>query len=164
MFMTKKLYIIRHAKAEIYSFDRKDYDRNLIDKGEERAVRIAHELKEIFEVSDNTLAISSSANRAIQTAQIFCPILNIPISKIQLEKSIYEAYFKDILQIINEVDDSVDMLLVFGHNPGLSDLTNYICDSYIDLKTAQVACIELEDNLHFSELSSNTAHLKKVLI
>lgn len=162
--MTKKLYIIRHAKAELFSFEKRDYDRNIIDKGQERASRIAHDLKEIFEITDNTLVISSSANRAVQTAEIFCPILNLSIDKIQQEKSIYEAYFKDILQVINEVDDSIDTLLVFGHNPGLSDLTNYICDSYIDLKTAHVACIELEDLLHFSELSGSTAHLKKVLI
>lgn len=161
--MNKKLYIIRHAKAELHSFDKRDYDRNIIEKGKERASRIAHELRDVLKITDNTLVISSSANRAIQTAEIFCPILNLPSDKIQQEKSIYEAYFKDILQVINSVDNSVDTLLIFGHNPGLSDLANYICDSYIDLKTSHVACITLEEDLHFSELSSGTAHLNKVL-
>lgn len=161
--MNKKLYIIRHAKAELHSFDKRDYDRDIIKKGEERATRIANELRDIIEITDNTLVISSSANRAIQTADIFCSILGFPIETVQQEKSIYEAYFKDILQIINAVANDIDTLLVFGHNPGLSDLTNYICDSYIDLKTSHVACISLEEGLHFSELSSGTAHLNKIL-
>lgn len=159
---SKTLYLIRHAKAEDHSFQKRDYDRNLVSKGIERAKLIADKLK-LDLPSAKTLVISSSANRAIQTADIFCEIFNYPKFDIRHEKSIYEAHYKDILTVINSVANDMETVLVFGHNPGLSDLANYICNTHIDLKTAHVAKINLEKDFFFRELSSNTGYLEKVI-
>ncbi|MFZ4863560.1 SixA phosphatase family protein [Sphingobacterium sp. Mn56C] len=159
----KRLYIIRHAKAEFPSLLKDDYDRNLMDKGIKRAQQIALDLKNRLKITANTLVISSTANRALQTAELFGTILGYPLENIQQQQSIYEAHYKTILEVINKVPNTVENLLVFGHNPGLSDLSNYICDTCIDLKTAHVACIELEEGLDFRELSGGTAHLKNIL-
>lgn len=162
--MKKKfLYLIRHAKAEEYAYGKHDYNRDIIDKGKERVAKIMGELTMRFQLTDGTQVISSSANRAIQTAELFCNRLNYPLDEIQLEKSIYEAYYLDILHVINKVSEEVDALLVFGHNPGLSDLTNYLCNTCIDLKTSNVAIIELEQGIDFRALSGGTATLKEVL-
>lgn len=159
----KLLYLVRHAKAEDHSFAKRDHDRDLIDKGRSRAVQIATDLANELEVTTNTLAISSTANRARQTAELFCDTLGYPQEKIQLTKAIYEAFYLDILRTINAVGSDVDTLIVFGHNPGFSDLTNYLTDSFIDLKTSHVAVIELEEGMDFSTLSGSTAKLKNVL-
>lgn len=159
----KLLYLIRHAKAEEYAFAKRDHDRDIIDKGKVRASQVADDLATVFQLTENTQVISSTANRAIQTAELFCDKLHYPLQHIQQEKSIYEAYYLDILHVINKTPEHIETLLVFGHNPGLSDLTNYLTNSYIDLKTSHVAVIELERGIDFQTLSGGTATLKQVL-
>lgn len=159
----KKLYLIRHAKAEDYSFAKKDYDRNLVAKGKERAKQIATLLKEELVLTPQSRVLSSSANRAIQTAELFCKILNYPVTEIRQDKNIYEARYLDILTSINQTSGSVENLLVFGHNPGLSDLAHYLTDTYIDLKTAHIAVIELEEGIDFTSLAGGTASLIHVI-
>src|SRR5690606_2801353 len=156
---SKILYLIRHSKAEDHSFSKRDYDRNLVDKGKDRAAVVANKLK--LHLNDNaTVVISSSANRAKQTAEIFCEHIHYPVTSIHLVKEIYEAHYSDILPVINSLDDNIETVLVFWHNPGLSDLTNYLCYSYIDLKTAHAAKIILPEGFNFSDVSGGTCHLE----
>lgn len=158
----KKLYIIRHAKAENPTWGQKDFERNITDTGIARAHQIADSLVDIVPVDEHTAVISSSANRAVQTAHIFCKVLDLPLQHIQQTKALYEATYRDILKVINEVPSHIDTLLLFGHNPGLSDLTNYICNSYIELNTAHCAIIALEDGIDFTSLSGGTGSLIQV--
>ena len=160
--ITKTLYLIRHGKAEDFSFSNSDYDRNLVEKGKQRNKIVAEKLKKHLS-NDNKLIISSSANRALQTAEIFAEYIDYPKYSIQQEKGMYEAYYKDILKVINAVSDNIETLLVFGHNPGLSDLCNYLCNSSIDLKTSHIAKIILPEGFNFSEASGSTCHLATVI-
>lgn len=160
---TKTLYLIRHAKAEEYSFGRRDYERNLMEKGKESAREIATILSHQFNPTSSTRVLSSSANRAIQTAELFCSIIDYPLEQIVQDKNIYEAYYLDILNAINNTATVIDTLLVFGHNPGLSELATYLTNVYVNLKTSYVAVIKLEKGLDFNELSGGTATLKTVI-
>lgn len=160
----KRLYIIRHAKAEDHALKEKDFDRNLIDKGRQRAKLIAEKLKQdISLIDERTLFLSSTANRAAETAEIFSQILGYPTDEIKWEPQIYEAHYLVLLKCINEISANYDSVLVFGHNPGLSDLVNYVSDRYVNLKTSHVACLTLEEDIDYSILSANTAHLKKLI-
>lgn len=158
----KQLYIIRHAKAEEHSFAKKDFDRNLTDSGRKRATRIAKDLAQQLTIDEHTYVLSSSANRAIQTAELFCEILGYPVTEIQQEEDIYEAFYINILQVINQVPDHIQTVLIFGHNPGLSMLAEELSNYDVDLKTSDVAHLELEEGITFAELSQSTAHFKKV--
>ncbi|WP_437922299.1 SixA phosphatase family protein [Sphingobacterium sp. LRF_L2] len=161
---TKSLYIIRHAKAEEYSFSKKDFDRDLIDRGVLRATQIAQDLKKQIDApaQTKTLIISSTANRAAQTARIFCDILAYPQEAILWEPSIYEAHYLMILKALNDIPSQYQQVLVFGHNPGLSDFIDYIADTYVNLKTSHAAFLQLEPGIDYSTLSANTATLKKI--
>lgn len=158
----KKLFIIRHAKAEEHTFTTTDYNRNLIAKGINRAKNIAPLLKNKYQDNDKIIFLSSSANRAVQTAEIFAKSLDFPTHSILLTKKIYEAHYQDILTEINKIPDHIDTVFIFGHNPGLSDLTNYLCNSYITLNTSAVAELDIEEGLEFAMLSAGTASLKMV--
>jgi len=159
----KTLYIVRHGKAEEHSFSKEDFYRDLLEKGRSRAKRVATELKKTLQVNDKTLVISSTANRAIQTAEIFCSILDYPLESIQQTSDIYEAHFTDILKVINSVPDEIDSLLIFGHNPGFSNLTNYLSHSEIELATSNVAILQLEEDITFAMLAGGTANLVGIL-
>lgn len=161
----KKLFIIRHAKAETPTWGKSDFDRELVGKGKIRANQIAKQVKlEIPQVNDQTLVLSSTALRAAQTAEIFCKAIQYPSKKILWTPSIYEAEYTTILRAINGIKGHYDTVLIFGHNPGLSDLVFHISDQYINLKTSHTAYLELEAGIGFHELSSSLAELKKVLV
>lgn len=160
----KILYIIRHGKAEEFSFGKGDFDRGLIGPGIKRAQKHALMLKEEFaQRNDKILILSSTAVRAAQTARIFADTLDYPAEMIQWAPSIYEAHYLQILKSINDVSANYDYLLVFGHNPGLSDLVAYTSNQYVELKTASIACLTIENGLDYSTLSANTATLNKVI-
>ena len=40
----KRLYIIRHGKAEDPNFSKRDFDRNLVERGKQDALRIANDI------------------------------------------------------------------------------------------------------------------------
>ncbi len=159
---TKILYIVRHAKAEDYYSATNDYDRKLVEKGISRAQQIAYLIKDEQSLKESTAFISSSASRAVATAEIFADILGYDPSNIKQTKRIYEAHYRDILQEINYINQDIDTLFVFGHNPGLSNLISYLTDENIYLKTSNVAKITLEEGIQFSELTSGIATLKYV--
>lgn len=161
---TKSLYIVRHGKAEEHSFTKKDFERDLIQRGIARSTNTAESLKQrIRPVDEHTLIISSTANRAAQTARIFAEILAYPEERIQWESTIYEAHYLLILKRLNDVSANYDQVLVFGHNPGLSDLVEYLSDDFVNLKTAHVACLTLEEESDYSMLSANTAKLSTII-
>lgn len=161
---TKSLYIIRHAKAELPTPDKVDFDRGLLPKGVRRAVHIAQKLKaQLPDTHQNTLVVSSTADRAMQTAKVFCDILGYPEERILWEPHVYEASALFLMKILNDVPTSYDHVLLFGHNPGVSDLVEYTTDSFVYLKTAYTACLELEKGIDFSLLSANTATLKYII-
>lgn len=162
--MEKSLYIIRHAKAEVPTFSKKDFDRDLLPKGVERATLIAHKLKELLPtVDEKTLVISSTANRAAQTTKIFCDILGYPEARIEWEPNVYETHYLLLIKRINDVAAEYERVLLFGHNPGLSSLMEYVSNHYTNLKTAHVAYLQLEEGLDYSLLSANTASLNQII-
>lgn len=158
----KTIFLIRHAKAEDSTLLKSDFDRQLKSSGKKKAKEIAGQLKDKINFESNTIVLSSSAQRAIETAIIFCQEWSYPIQRIIQLDTIYEAHYLTILSEINKLPNTVDTVILFGHNPGLSSLTNYLCSTYITLTTAAAAEIRLEENLNFSELSAETAYLKHV--
>lgn len=160
--MQKTLYIIRHAKAKDFSFVVRDFDRQLVDKGKIRATNIASQILYDLPKEGKIQLLTSSAARAIETANIFAHTLGYKQEAIVQTASIYEAKHLDILQEINKIPDDIDTLLVFGHNPGLSQLIAFLTDEYIYLKTSSVAKIKLEEGFHFSELTAGIATLTNV--
>ncbi|WP_037499286.1 SixA phosphatase family protein [Sphingobacterium deserti] len=161
---SKKLYIIRHGKAEEHSFSKEDFNRDLVEKGIARSLAVAEKIKtKISPIDKRTLIISSTANRAAQTARIFAQSLGYPEEEIVWEPTIYEAHYLHILKRLNQVSANYDRVLLFGHNPGLSDLIDYIANEYINLKTSYAACLTLEEGLDYSTLSANTARLEHVI-
>jgi phosphohistidine phosphatase len=141
----KNLYLIRHAKS---SWDHKgldDFDRPLNNRGKKDAPFMAKIFREKEFAAE--LFISSPAKRAYQTAKIFSRELNHPKQAIMLEETLYEASKEEILNVIKQQNDNVNAIMLFAHNPGLTDLSNYLCDFYIDnIPTTGVVALELQTN------------------
>ncbi len=139
----KTLYIIRHGKSSWEQAGQSDHDRILLPKGVKRTLKIANFLKERNVSPD--LIISSSANRAYETAAIVAGIIDYPLDKIAKESSFYEAEVSSILDHLYGLDNTVDSLMIFGHNPTFTNLANLFLGDIIDwMPTTAVVSINFD--------------------
>jgi len=149
--MAKHLFVIRHAKSD-WSFDVDDFDRPLNPRGFKNAPKMAIRLAE-YAIRPQKL-VSSPAKRAITTAQIFAEHLGIPVHDVQSDNRLYEALPNTLLQVINEWDDDYTSVALFGHNPGLTLLVNYLANENIyNLPTCGIVHIRFDDASDWAAIS-----------
>lgn len=122
----KTLYIIRHAKSSWDNPDLSDFERPLNSRGKKNAPRMAKRLKEKRIVPD--VMLTSPAERALATCQEFARVLNFDENKIKADRRLYHADEDQILTVIRELKDSPrdseEVVMLFGHNPGLTEFVN----------------------------------------
>lgn len=139
----KIIHLIRHAKSSWDNPDLDDFSRTLNERGKKNAPFMANKLKELGCNPDYFL--SSSAKRTTETSKIIATALNFNFEKIIFEKKIYESSLKQLLQILNEVPNNFNNIVLVGHNPCLTQLSNYLSDDFIDnIPTCGIVKIELE--------------------
>lgn len=137
----KHLLIIRHAKSDWGDFNLKDFDRPLNHRGHKNAPEMVNHL--VAKSIKPDAIVSSPALRAITTAKYFAAGWNFDANKLTTNPAIYEANTKTLLNIINNFDNNLDSIALFGHNPGLTDLLNYLTEEHIsNMPTCSVAIIE----------------------
>jgi phosphohistidine phosphatase len=125
----KNLILLRHAKSSWKDTSLDDFDRPLSNRGRKDAPKVAQSLKQKGIQID--LIISSSAKRTKETANIFADILNYN-SEIIFDSRLYEASEGHILLVINQLDNRFENVLLVCHNPGITNLVNYLSDSFIE--------------------------------
>jgi phosphohistidine phosphatase len=118
----KTLYVVRHAKSSWENTDLPDLERPLNDRGKTDAPRMGKRLKE-KEIYPELL-ISSPAKRAFSTAKRIAEILNYKAENIKIKEKLYHAGADQILGVLKNVKDSIESVMIFGHNPGLTDFVN----------------------------------------
>jgi len=135
------LYIVRHAKSSWDYENVADVDRPLKVKG----IKTAYEIARSIKLKDNLpdLIISSPANRALHTAIILARVFDTPAGKVQIDNGLYEASFNYCLESITGADDTINTLMVIGHNPDFTDLVNqFLSEPLSDLPTAGTVRLE----------------------
>jgi phosphohistidine phosphatase len=126
----KRVIIVRHAKAVPYGYD-DDFTRDLTDRGVNDAQRVGKELKKMG-ITPDTM-ISSTANRAIQTALIFAENLDFNKKRIVEIENIYHGLTtSEFLRMIKELPDNVQTAFFFGHNPGFHYFVNNLLEYFRD--------------------------------
>lgn len=138
----KKLFIIRHAKSSWDSPTIKDFDRPLNNRGLNDAPEMGRRL---FKRKINPdFIIASEANRAKTTAMLIAKEVNFPIEKINFSKEIYHSSVREMIKLINQIDNKYSTVFLFGHNPTFTELAEYLCDdAYGTLPTCGIVGIEL---------------------
>jgi len=136
----KTLYLVRHAKAS-WENDVSDWERQLLEIGIERAHNVATTLKSKKIRPDKM--ISSYAFRALNTAVIFAIDLRYPVDEIEISSHIYEKRAIDILDMLRKQDDKLNSIMLFGHDPSITELYNMLTRKVlIKFGTASAAAIE----------------------
>lgn len=120
----KKLTLVRHAKSSWKDPHLTDEERPLNQRGRRDAPEMGRRLAERDVVPD--LLISSPAERALTTAQLIAEAIGYPPEGIEEEDLLYLAGVDEWMEVIWSLDDALDQVMLFGHNPGLTDLVNTI--------------------------------------
>jgi len=118
----KTLYIVRHAKSSWTYRDVKDIDRPLKKRGIKDSYLMSLHLVKNIERPD--VFISSSANRALHTAMIFCENFKFPLANLQIKKSLYSFSDGYLIKTIKALDDGFDSAMIFSHDHGINDFVN----------------------------------------
>jgi phosphohistidine phosphatase len=137
--LMKKLLLIRHAKAE-KDTSVKDIARPLKYIGMQDAAFMADRLKEQSIIPQ--ILITSPALRTKTTADIFADHLLLP--EPFPNKAIYEASQQTWLQVINQLPGEYEFIGMVGHNPGISQILQYLTGEARDVHTSTVAVIDFE--------------------
>lgn len=130
----KYLTIMRHAKSSWGEAGLADHDRPLNERGKRAAPAVATFLHRTYFSGNDTPAllpapdrlVSSTALRALSTAQIVRETFAMPVDRLLLESRLYLAPAEHILDIMRGFDESWQHAMIFGHNPGLHEFAENI--------------------------------------
>jgi phosphohistidine phosphatase len=124
--LMKTLFIVRHAKSSWEDISVGDFDRPLNERGKKDAPRMGKRLKE-KEIHPE-LMLTSPAKRAFSTCEKIAKILGYTLDKIKTDRRLYHASEEEIVTILSNLKDKCDSVMIFGHNPGLTEFVNTITD------------------------------------
>ena len=126
----KKLFLVRHAKSSWEEPGKADIDRQLTEQGHKKTEKVIQFLNKRKIRIDRM--ISSPAVRAYQTAVLIAKGIGYPVKKIQTDHKIYNGGYDRILDLVYSTPDEVESLMIFGHNPVITQLANLFLHPGID--------------------------------
>lgn len=125
----KKIIFVRHAKSS-WEHDLSDINRPLKVRGRHDAKLVANRLLESkFQIDK---VISSDAVRAMTTAEIFLDTMRFAEDSLILNHNLYDFSGEQVLNVIKSCSNSINTLMLFGHNYALTNIVNKYGSLYIE--------------------------------
>ena len=150
----KSLTLLRHAKSERDSPDGSDFARSLNHRGRADAARMGEEMRKLGLRYD--LVLASPAQRVVETLD------GVGGLAPRFDERIYNASTAELVSIVRETDDSIDRLMMVGHNPGFERLAGQLTHSAIDFPTGALVEIDLPIE-HWREAGKGSGRLVRFL-
>ena len=133
----KTLFLIRHAKSSWDDTALPDKDRPLNDRGKRDAPKMGKRLAKRDVKPD--LILSSPAKRALTTAKIIAKKLDYKFKDIVVNDRLYAGAAHDLLNVIHKLGDKPKRVILFGHNPELTELAHRLSSEITHMPTCAVA-------------------------
>jgi len=139
----KTLTLVRHAKSSWRDTVLSDRERPLNKRGTRDAPIMGR--RAVDAGIRPSLIVSSPAVRAWTTARVFATELEYPVEFLQREDDIYLASLDSLLDVVASQDAGFNSLMLFGHNPGLTDFANYLSPGLTNnLPTAGIVSVQFD--------------------
>lgn len=154
----KKLFLIRHSKAEPARFFQDDKERYLTEDGisiaQSMAIRLMNKGISLDAI------VYSAAIRTQQTATIFAHVFQLPQSSLFISEELYLADTNTYLKTIRDLENRFGQVAIVGHNPGITETANSICENLrIDhMPVCSIVAYELKLQ-HWKEYVAGTSEL-----
>ena len=140
----KTLLLARHAKSGWDDTGQNDFERNLNPRGQRDAPLMASYLQQCGYMINQI--ISSDAVRALQTAEQYKKYLT-PEHDLITYHDLYLAPLNSIIHLVKNISQSEAVVMLVGHNPGMSEALNYWTGEIIeDMPTCSVGIIQFDIN------------------
>ncbi len=136
----KTLLLMRHAKSSWKQPDLQDFDRPLAKRGRKDVPRMAELLLKAELVPEVILA--SPALRAQLTAEMLAAQIN-RLDHVEYLHEFYMAEPQTYLEALKALPDTLERVMIIGHNPGLEGLLQILSGHVETLPTAAIAYISL---------------------
>jgi len=138
----KLLLLIRHAKSS-WNFSVDDFDRPLNERGLHDAPAMAKRLvKKNIKID---AFVSSPAKRALTTATFFAEAYDKKQKDILVIPSLYEPNQVAFFDAIEQLDDNLQTVALFSHNPGITAFANKLTATSIDdMPTCAIFAIQID--------------------
>lgn len=142
----KTLFLVRHSKAVTRKANLPDFQRTLVKAGEKKSMRMAKKIKKEGVIPD--LMISSTANRALETAHLFARNLAYPTHEIMVKDALYNEMSPEaLLHLVRQVDDKYKSIMLFGHNPAFPDFASHLVRGFDqDIPKTGIVSIQFQKN------------------
>lgn len=142
----KKLIFVRHGRAEEPDPDFPDFERSLTTRGKKVSEQMAKILLEKEKKPE--LFITSPAFRAYETAMIFARVFGLDPDEIVIKSSLYfKNGLKSFSAVIEEVDNKVDSIILFGHNPSFTEVPDRLSKTGCDfLPKSGIVCVSFRSD------------------
>ncbi|MFT5964426.1 MAG: phosphohistidine phosphatase [Flavobacterium sp.] len=140
----KNLILVRHAKSN-WDAPLQDIDRPLDQRGMKDAHLVSLNIQDF--IPKIYVIWSSIAKRAADTARIFAQNILYPIESILFKDELYTFDEKHLENIIKSCDNSIDSLIIFGHNAAMTNFVNKFGDVFIsNLPTSGFVSLQFDTN------------------
>jgi len=149
----KTLILMRHGKSS-WDYGVHDRDRPLQEKGIKDALLVASRFPSNKVEID--AVFSSPAIRALHTCTIFVRHIGFPLHRLGLSEELYDFSGGNVGQFIKELDDSLNTVMIFGHNNAFTYIANSLGNTSIDnVPTAGLVQIGFNTD-HWNALAQGT--------
>ena len=139
----KTLTLIRHAKSSWKDRTLRDRERPLNKRGTRDAPVTGQRIAAAG--IRPSLIVSSPAVRAWTTAKAIAGELGYPIEFLQRDDNLYLASLDNWLDVVAAQEASFNSIMLFGHNPGLTDFANYLSPGLThNVPTAGVVSVNID--------------------
>lgn len=132
----KTLILVRHAKSSWDHPGLDDHERPLSERGLRDAPRMGRRLADRGLAPD--VVLSSTAVRALTTAELMAEAIGVERDRIVADERLYATSAAGLLEVIGELDSSVQTAMVVGHNPEMTSLAQRFTDEIGHLPTCAV--------------------------
>jgi len=139
----KTLTLVRHAKSSWKDTSLRDRNRPLNKRGKRDAPIMGQRIAAAG-IRPSQI-ISSPAVRAWKTAKAVAMEIGYPAEFLQREEDLYLASLDTLLSVVAAQDSGFNNLMLFGHNPGLTDFANYLSPGLTNnVPTAGVVSVQFD--------------------
>ena len=156
----KTLLLLRHARPSQTSPTGRDFDRPLIDAGRADARLVGQTFRQRNLAPD--VIVRSPAARARETTDIVAEAAQLS-ARPRFDERLFDAGTEQILGIIAGIEDDAAMLLIVGHNPGLTELILRLTGASERVTPGTLAGIELDIAEWGDVRAANTRRLAFIL-
>jgi len=156
----KEIYVLRHAKSSWDNSNLSDFERPLANRGISDAKKMSKFLKDMNLKIDKVLC--SNAIRAKETFDLTADGFNFEIDKATYLDKLYFGDTTTIIQDLKELDESLNNILIVGHNPTLHYLVEILTNESINrFTTCNLATISHDGE--WVSLNSQQCSLKSLI-